>query len=129
MHYLGLLGMPRRYHEYAAYDFIPASAHTFNAWITVIAIIVGVTQLVFVFNLLWSAFHGRKADPNPWKAASLEWLTPQTPPAHGNWGDQLPVVRRWAYAYSVPGTQLDFIPQDAPAKAGGVEPGPGRGHP
>ena len=121
MHYLGLLGMPRRYYNYDNYAFIPASAHQLNAFISVVALIVGAVQLVFVFNLIWSAFKGRKALPNPWRAASLEWQTPQTPPAHGNWGPKLPVVHRWAYAYSVPGAAEDFITQDAPLSAGGVE--------
>jgi len=103
MHYLGVMGMPRRYYEYANYAFIPASAHTLNAFITVVALIVGAAQLLFVYNLLWSAWRGRRAEPNPWRAASLEWATPHTPPRHGNWGPQLPVVHRWAYAYSVPG--------------------------
>ena len=40
--------------------------------------------------------------------------TPQTPPAHGNWGKELPVVYRWAYDYSVPGAPEDFIPQNQP---------------
>jgi cytochrome c oxidase subunit 1 len=121
MHYLGVMGMPRRYYEYANYDFIPASAHTLNAFITVVALIVGAAQLLFVYNLLWSAWRGRRAEPNPWRAASLEWATPHTPPHHGNWGAQLPVVHRWAYAYSVPGAAQDFIAQDAPAQAGGQE--------
>ena len=76
---------------------------------------------LYVWNLIWSAFRGRKADPNPWRAASLEWRTPDTPPRHGNWGPALPVVNRWAYAYSVPGAKQDFIAQDEPAEAGGVE--------
>jgi len=127
MHYLGLLGMPRRYYEYRNYQFIPDSAHQLNTFITVAAIIVGITQLVFVFNLLWSLKAGRRAEPNPWRAASLEWLTPDTPPRHGNWGATLPVVHRWAYAYSVPGAPEDFIPQTAPLSAGGVE-GPDASH-
>ncbi|MDM4766479.1 cytochrome c oxidase subunit I [Pelomonas sp. SE-A7] len=122
MHYLGLLGMPRRYYNFDDYAFIPTSAHQLNAFISVVALIVGVVQLVFVWNLIWSAFKGRKADPNPWGAASLEWSTPDTPPTHGNWGPHLPVVHRWAYAYSVPGAAQDFIPQTAPLSAGGVEP-------
>jgi len=127
MHYLGLLGMPRRYYEYRNYQFIPDSAHQLNTFITVAAIIVGITQLVFVFNLLWSLKAGRRAEPNPWRAASLEWFTPDTPPRHGNWGATLPVVHRWAYAYSVPGAPEDFIPQTAPLSAGGVE-GPDASH-
>jgi cytochrome c oxidase subunit I len=124
MHYLGVLGMPRRYYHYENYQFIPASAHALNVFITVVALTVGAAQLVYVFNLVWSAFRGRRADPNPWRAASLEWATPDTPPVHGNWGPRLPVVHRWAYAYSVPGAPQDFIAQDAPLDAGGQEPEP-----
>jgi cytochrome c oxidase subunit 1 len=36
------------------------------------------------------------------------------PPGHGNWGAALPVVYRWAYAYSVPGAKQDFLPQNLP---------------
>ncbi|MFC3106746.1 cytochrome c oxidase subunit I [Undibacterium arcticum] len=122
MHYLGILGMPRRYYNFDNYQFIPASAQTMNAFITVVAIIVGVVQLLFVFNLVWSTFRGKLADGNPWRAASLEWQTPQTPPGHGNWGPVLPVAHRWAYAYSVPGARQDFIAQNAPPEEGGLEP-------
>ncbi|MED5622327.1 cbb3-type cytochrome c oxidase subunit I [Ideonella sp. BN130291] len=122
MHYLGILGMPRRYYEYKGYDFIPPSAHLLNVWITVAALVVAAFQLVFVYNLIHSAFRGRRAEPNPWRAASLEWATPDTPPAHGNWGRALPVVYRWAYAYSVPGAAEDFIAQTAPPEEGGDEP-------
>ncbi len=124
MHYLGVLGMPRRYYNFDGYQFIPASAHALNTFITVAALIVGAAQLLFIFNLAWSTFRGRRAEPNPWRAASLEWQTPQTPPVHGNWGPQLPVVYRWAYAYSVPGAPQDFIAQNAPPEAGGQEPQP-----
>ena len=122
MHYLGIMGMPRRYYAYDGYQFIPPTAQSLNAFITIAALIVGVGQLLFIANLLWSWFHGAKADPNPWRAASLEWQTPQTPPAHLNWGDELPVVHRWAYAYSVPGAREDFIAQNAPPEDGGDEP-------
>jgi cytochrome c oxidase subunit 1 len=124
MHYLGVLGMPRRYYNYENYQFIPPSAYTLNAFITVVALLVGAAQLVYVYNLVWSTFRGRRADSNPWRAASLEWATPNTPPVHGNWGARLPVVYRWAYAYSVPGAPRDFITQDAPPEAGGQEPEP-----
>ena len=124
MHYLGILGMPRRYYTFEQYDFIPPSAHALNTFITVIALIVASSQLIFVANLIWSAFRGKRADSNPWRAASLEWQTPQTPPVHGNWGPQLPVAYRWAYAYSVPGAAQDFIAQNAPPETGGMEPEP-----
>jgi len=46
---------------------------------------------------------GKPAGKNPWKANSLEWLTPEVPPAHGNWGENLPAVHRWPYDFNVPG--------------------------
>jgi len=115
MHYLGLMGVPRRYHEIGEMAFVPASAHTLNAFITIVALIVGAVQLVFVFNLFWSLRHGREAGGNPWRATTLEWQTPETPPPHGNWGKELPVVYRWAYDYSVPGAPEDFLPQNQPS--------------
>jgi cytochrome c oxidase subunit 1 len=124
MHYLGVLGMPRRYYNFDNYQFIPPSAHALNTFITVAALFVAAGQLVFIGNLVWSTFRGKRADANPWRAASLEWFTPDTPPKHGNWGAQLPVVHRWAYAYGVPGAPEDFIAQNAPPEAGGVEPEP-----
>lgn len=114
MHYLGLMGVPRRYHDIADMSFVPQSAHTLNAFITIVALIVGAVQLVFVFNLFWSLRHGRPSGGNPWQATTLEWQTPETPPPHGNWGKDLPVVYRWAYDYSVPGADQDFLPQNQP---------------
>jgi len=117
MHYLGLLGVPRRYYELGDTAFIPPSAASLNVFITVAALIVGAVQLVFLFNLGWSLTRGKPSGPNPWRATTLEWQTPQTPPGHGNWGKELPVVYRWAYDYSVPGAAEDFIPQNQPAAA------------
>ena len=114
MHYLGLLGVPRRYYELGETAFIPPSAATLNEFITVAALVVGAAQLLFLFNLVWSLFRGAPAGGNPWNATTLEWQTPETPPPHGNWGRELPVVYRWAYDYSVPGAERDFLPQNQP---------------
>src|SRR6266849_6673098 len=117
MHYLGLLGVPRRYFELGETAFIPPSAATLNAFITIAALITGAAQMVLLFNLIWSLFKGKLAGSNPWNATTLEWQTPQTPPAHGNWGRELPVVYRWAYDYIVPGAEQDFVPQNQPTAA------------
>ncbi|OEO32908.1 cytochrome c oxidase subunit I [Devosia insulae DS-56] len=114
MHYLGIMGVPRRYFESGDISFQPPSAHDLNIFITVMALIVGAAQLVFVFNLIWSIRHGKPSGGNPWRATTLEWQTPETPPVHGNFGRELPVVYRWAYDYSVPGAAEDFIPQNQP---------------
>ncbi|AJR05290.1 cytochrome c oxidase subunit I [Photobacterium gaetbulicola] len=115
MHYLGILGMPRRYYNWDDYSFIPESAQSMNAFITIAALVVGAAQIIFLINLFWSWKFGQVADSNPWKATSLEWFTPDTPPKHGNWGETLPVVYRWAYDFSVPGHDKDFIPQTQPS--------------
>jgi len=117
MHYLGFLGMPRRYFEMGANtDFVPATAQALNANITLAAIFVAVAQILFFVNVFWSLRNGEKAPGNPWGATTLEWQTPDTPPKHGNWGPELPAVYRWAYDYSVPGQKEDFIPQNEPGE-------------
>ena len=118
MHYLGFLGVPRRYFSYEGIDFIPESAMALNTQITIAALIVAVVQILFFVNIIWSMFKGPKADPNPWGATTLEWQTAETPPIHGNWGPELPGVYRWAYDYSVPGAEKDFIPQNQPPAPG-----------
>ena len=111
MHYVGLMGVPRRYYAYPDYAFIPESVSTLNQWISVLAITVSLAQVVFLWNVVWSWRRGRRCERNPWRAASLEWQVPDVPPRHGNWGERLPVVRRWAYDYAVPGAREDFVAQ------------------
>ena len=115
MHYLGILGVPRRYYATGVTDFIPESAQVMNAGISIAAIIVASTQLVFLYNLAVSTTRGKPAGDNPWGATTLEWQTATTPPSHGNFGKELPLVYRWAYDYSVPGAKEEFIPQNVPA--------------
>ena len=119
MHYLGILGVPRRYFSNVGPnglpDFIPDSAQFVNIWISIAAICVASVQLLFLYNLYHSATRGKPAGGNPWGATTLEWQTSDTPPTHGNFGKELPSVYRWAYDYSVPGAEEDFIPQNVPA--------------
>ncbi|MCH2548607.1 MAG: cbb3-type cytochrome c oxidase subunit I [Alphaproteobacteria bacterium] len=112
MHYLGFVGVPRRYWSMEDTNFIPDSAADLNAFITVAALIVGFAQLVFIYNILVSIFKGKPSERNPWKATSLEWQTETVPPGHGNFSKELPVVYRWAYSFSVPGTVDDYVPQN-----------------
>ena len=114
MHYLGFEGMPRRYFSYGDTQFISESAQDLNAAITIAAIFVALSQIFFLVNIVKSLWTGKPAGPNPWEATSLEWRTPDTPPKHGNFGEELPCVYRWAYDFSVPGARDDFIPQDVP---------------
>jgi cytochrome c oxidase subunit 1 len=114
MHHIGLMGVPRRYYDFSALQFIPHSVQDLNKFITIVALIVGASQLVFGYNFIYSIFRGKKAEANPWRAATLEWVPPMPAP-HGNWGSEPPPpVYRWPYDYSVPGEPEDFIPQTKP---------------
>lgn len=109
---MGIAGVPRRYFDFARLEFAPPGFDMVNALISVVALIVGAAQLLFIYNMVVSYFRGAKAPENPWQATTLEWQTPHTPPRHLNWGPELPVVYRGAYEYSVPGAAQDFIPQN-----------------
>ena len=114
MHYIGFLGVPRRYYSNAQFDFIPESVGDLNQFITICALIVGAAQFILLYNFIVSAIRGRKAPKNPWGSCTLEWQTLEAPPGHGNWGDRLPVVYRWPYEYGLPGATDDFVPQNVP---------------
>jgi cytochrome c oxidase subunit I len=114
MHYVGLVGVPRRYPELGDAAFIPDSVQMLNSFISLAAFVVGFAQLLFIYNVITSLRRGRIAERNPWRATTLEWQTPDMPATHGNWGDKLPVVYRWPYDYSVPGAPEDFIAQNDP---------------
>src|SRR6187551_489703 len=114
MHYLGILGVPRRYYALGDTYFVPQSVHTMNEIISTFAFIVAAAQAIFLFNLFWSLKHGKPSGGNPWRSTTLEWFTPDTPARHGNWGPELPVVYRWPYEFGVPGRKDDFTPQNEP---------------
>ena len=119
MHFLGLAGLPRRYYTNSAFPMFDGLTDI-NEVITFFSIIGGLIQLLFVFNFFYSIFKGTKATQNPWKANTLEWTTP-IERIHGNWPGEIPEVKRWAYDYSKPGSEDDFIPQTEPLKEGETE--------
>ena len=119
MHFLGLAGLPRRYYTNSNFPMFDELADI-NQLITYFAIIGGLIQFLFIFNFCYSIFKGTKATKNPWKSNTLEWTTP-VERIHGNWPGKLPIVHRWAYDYSKPGAENDFIPQTEPLIEGEEE--------
>ena len=121
MHYLGVLGMPRRYYDYDDYQFIPPSAHPLNVFITVVALIVGAAQLVFVFNLVWSAFRGARGRRQSVARRLARMVHAGHAAGHGNWGA---AAAGRATAGPTPtacrARREDFIAQNAPPEAGGA---------
>src|SRR5436853_4973249 len=113
MHYLVLAGQTRRYSQFTEVAY-QAKLIPLQTFITFAAIITIAAQFIFVVNLFWSMFKGRKASDNPWEATTLEWTT-ATPPPHDNFAGHIPQVFHGPYEYSVPGAPRDFIMQTDPA--------------
>ncbi|MEY2971180.1 MAG: hypothetical protein RL738_21 [Bacteroidota bacterium] len=116
MHFTGLAGLPRRYYSNAEFPIFD-ELQDINVIITMFAIAGGIAQLIFIFNFFYSMWRGPKAPQNPWKSNTLEWTTP-VEHIHGNWPGAIPEVHRWAYDYSKPGHDEDFVPQTTPLKDG-----------
>jgi cytochrome c oxidase subunit 1 len=116
MHFTGLAGLPRRYYSNAEFPIFD-ELQDINVIITMFAIGGGIAQVIFFFNFFYSMWRGPKAPQNPWKSNTLEWTTP-VEHIHGNWPGSLPEVHRWAYDYSKPGHDEDFVVQTTPLKDG-----------
>jgi cytochrome c oxidase subunit 1 len=114
MHVLGIGGHMRRIYDPNVYDFLKGLGGV-NEFITLSAIALGFSQLVLVFNILWSMKYGRKAPRNPWRANTLEWAAPAHP-GHGNFDRDI-TVYRGPYEFSVEGRDLDYWPQWEPGKS------------
>ncbi|MSR47600.1 MAG: cytochrome c oxidase subunit I [Planctomycetes bacterium] len=113
MHIIGLGGYPRRYASFRSYDFLQ-TYEGMNVFMTWCAIGLGLSQLFFLWNFLWSLVAGKKpTSDNPWHACSLEWST-QTPPPHGNWIGAVPTAYHGPYEYSHPNCKDEFAPQWMP---------------
>ncbi len=116
MHFLGLAGVPRRYYANTEFPMFN-EMYDINELITVFAIIAVASQGIFIFNIFYSMFKGQKSPQNPWESTTLEWTTP-VEHIHGNWPGELPEVHRWAYDYSKPNIEEDFVPQTVPLREG-----------
>ncbi|RLT35127.1 MAG: cytochrome c oxidase subunit I [Chloroflexi bacterium] len=87
MHYLGLVGMPRRIYTYdndLGWGF-------WNMFETVGAFVIAASVLLFVINFFRTMQQEPTASDNPWDAPTLEWATSSPPPEHDF--DVIPVVR------------------------------------
>jgi cytochrome c oxidase subunit 1 len=78
MHWMGLLGMPRRVYTYPA----GLGLEVPNLISTVGAFILAFAVVLFVVNGLISLYRGAIAGPNPWGGATLEWATSSPPPVY-----------------------------------------------
>src|SRR5580704_6249946 len=110
-HYLGIAANTRRYQAFVD-DYLQPLIPV-HRFITVAAILTGVAQFIFLYNLIHSRFWGKPAPDNPWEATSLEWSTP-TPPPFDNFGGKHPVVYHDPYQYGVQSSTGDYVMQTSP---------------
>jgi cytochrome c oxidase subunit I len=73
---LGTKGMPRRYYNYKP-EF--QGLHVVS---TLGAFVLGIGLMICAAVLVHSLLRGRKAPPNPWGVATMEWETTSPPPVH-----------------------------------------------
>ncbi|MCH8563205.1 cytochrome c oxidase subunit I [Nesterenkonia sp. YGD6] len=88
-HWLGVMGMPRRYADYMVEDGFT----TMNQFSTVFSMLLGASLIPFFWNVWITARKGKKVlVDDPWGfGGSLEWATSCPPPRHNFYS--LPRIR------------------------------------
>ncbi len=87
MHLMGILGMSRRIYTYPA----NMGWNDLNLISSIGAFLIGISMVIFIYNIFASLKHGQKAGDDPWDAFTLEWDT-TSPPKKYNFLE-IPVVR------------------------------------
>jgi cytochrome c oxidase subunit I len=108
MHILGLQGMPRRVATYAD------KFANLNLFISIMSWGLGLSTLIFIYNMVTSWRGGPRASANPWRALTLEWQVSSPPPIFNF--DEVPTVVGGPYEYGVPGAVHGIF---GPARTGG----------
>jgi cytochrome c oxidase subunit 1 len=83
MHIVGLNGMPRRVYTYQE----GLGFETLNQIETAGSFILGISFLVFLFNIFKTSRGPRNAPADPWNGATLEWAIP-SPPQEWNFAEE-----------------------------------------
>jgi cytochrome c oxidase subunit 1 len=97
MHWVGLVGMPRRVADYAD------RFGNLNFFISIASFFLGASVIVFLYNMITSWMRGPLAPGNPWRALTLEWQVSSPPPVFNF--DEIPQVVGGPYEYGVPGAR------------------------
>ncbi len=134
----GYAGQLRRLYDPYQYTFLKHLL-SLNQWTSWVAFALGLTQVLFVVNLVWSLRRGRAAEANPWQVGTLEWTCAPSPAPAGNY-ERVPVVVRGPHELSQPEVEerlgRDWIGQaeelprerrEAEAKEEGIAPMPSVG--
>lgn len=111
----GLAGVSRRLWD-GGLEYAHASGVLqWNEFMSVSAWLLGLAQIPFIINVIYSIKNGEKVGRNPWESTTLEWVAPSPPLPHVNF-EKIPQVYHSPYEYSVPDREKDFTPQNEPIK-------------
>jgi cytochrome c oxidase subunit 1 len=106
---VGFLGQPRRAVTYAPH------LQWLNDWASAAAFVLGLSMLVFLYNLIYSMLFARvRAERNPWGSLSLEWQLPSPVPVQNF--DTIPTFESDPYGYGDGGLPV-ARPSGVPARA------------
>ncbi|HDR7541477.1 MULTISPECIES: cytochrome c oxidase subunit I [Bacillus] len=86
-HFLGLIGMPRRYYTYLEGQGLEMG----NMISSIGAVFMALGTIVLLFNVIKTTVSKEKAGRDPWDARTLEWTMPAPTPEYNF--KQLPFVR------------------------------------
>jgi cytochrome c oxidase subunit 1 len=101
MHLAGLAGEPRHYERLTGPVASFSGLLPLERGITYSAMLLASAQLLFLWNIFWSARRGAVAERNPWAATTLEW-SPEK---------RLSRVNRGPYEYGANFGETDFCAQ------------------
>ena len=112
-HWLGVMGMPRRYATY-----LPEDGFTWmNQLSTVGSVLLALSMIPFFLNVYLTARNGQKVTVNdPWGyGRSLEWATSCPPPRHNF--TSIPRIRSESPAFDLNHPEIDLPAVEAARKA------------
>ena len=112
-HWLGVMGMPRRYATY-----LPEDGFTWmNQLSTVGSVLLALSMIPFLLNVYLTARNGQKVTVNdPWGyGRSLEWATSCPPPRHNF--TSIPRIRSESPAFDLNHPEVNLPAVEAPKKA------------
>ncbi|PRI11302.1 cytochrome c oxidase subunit I [Leucobacter massiliensis] len=113
-HWMGVIGMPRRY-----YTYLPSDGVTWmNELSTVGSILLGAATIPFLVNVYVTARRAPKVTvDDPWGTGrSLEWATSCPPPRHNF--TSIPRIRSESPAFDLHHPEVSGVEQPAPVQAG-----------